>query len=57
MNIYDAFTPQVDELQRQLGGAEDEKKTLNQVSDFSTLDSTNRNFKFSAYLDGNVPDG
>ena len=41
MNIFDSFTPQVDELQRQLGGAEDEKKPLNQVSQFSTPDSQN----------------
>ena len=30
MNTFDSLT-KVDELQRQLGGAEDEKKTLNQV--------------------------
>ena len=45
MNIYDAFTPQVDELQRQLGGAEDEKKTLNQVDPKLLIsDSKNKNF-------------
>ena len=44
--MFDSLARQVDELQRQLGGAEDEKKTLNQVSEqFSIFDSNNMTIK------------